>query len=87
MVQALLIIRLSLQFQHIGVLNLLIVIINIVFLYTLLKVYGYTQYLEYFDKYQIIHSLMLITTFVTVYTGFHYFYFNQKQLKTILFNK
>ena len=64
-----------------------IVIINVVFLYLLLKAYGYTQYSEYFDKYQIIYSLMLITTIVTVYTGLHYFYFNHKKLRTILFNK
>ena len=64
-----------------------IVIINIIFLYTLLNVYGYTKYSKYFDKYEIIYSLMLITTIVTVYTGVHYFYFNHKQLKTILFNK
>ena len=62
-------------------------IINVVFLYLLLKAYGFTQYSEYFDKYQIIYSLMLITTMVTVYTGLHYFYFNHKKLKTILFNK
>ena len=64
-----------------------IMIINVVFLYLLLKAYGFTQYSEYFDKYQIIYSLMLITTMVTVYTGLHYFYFNHKKLKTILFNK
>ena len=63
------------------------VIINVVFLYLLLKAYGFTQYSEYFDKYQIIYSLMLITTMVTVYTGLHYFYFNHKKLKMILFNK
>ena len=60
-----------------------IMIINVVFLYLLLKAYGFTQYSEYFDKYQIIYSLMLITTMVTVYTGLHYFYFNHKKLKTI----
>ena len=64
-----------------------IMIINVVFLYLLLKAYGFTQYSEYFDKYQIIYSLMLITTMVTVYTGLHYFYFNHKKLKMILFNK
>lgn len=64
-----------------------IVIINVIFLYLLLKAYGFTQYSQFFDKYQIIYSLMLITTMVTVYTGLHYFYFNHKKLKMILFNK
>jgi len=61
--------------------------INVIFLYILLKFYKYSNYLEIFDKYQIIYLLMLITTIVTVYTGLHYFYYNHKKLKTILFNK
>jgi CDP-diacylglycerol---glycerol-3-phosphate 3-phosphatidyltransferase len=64
-----------------------IMIINVIFMYLLLKAYGYTQYSEILDKYNVIYSLMLITTLVTVYTGLHYFYFNHKKLKTILFNK
>lgn len=64
-----------------------IVIINVVFLYLLLKAYGFSEYSAYFEKYNIIYVLMLITTLVTVYTGLHYFYYNHKKLKTILFNK
>lgn len=64
-----------------------IIIINIVLLYILLKAYGYNDYSDVFIKYKIIYALMLITTLVTVYTGFHYFYFNHKKLKTILFEK
>ena len=64
-----------------------IVIINIVFVYLLLKAYGFTQYSEIFIKYNVIYSLMLVTTLVTVYTGLHYFYFNHKKLKTLLFSK
>ncbi|MED5474829.1 MAG: CDP-diacylglycerol--glycerol-3-phosphate 3-phosphatidyltransferase [Candidatus Neomarinimicrobiota bacterium] len=64
-----------------------IIIINVVLLSILLKAYGYNDYSEVFTKYKIIYALMLITTLVTVYTGFHYFYFNHKKLKTILFEK
>jgi CDP-diacylglycerol---glycerol-3-phosphate 3-phosphatidyltransferase len=61
--------------------------INVIFIYILLKVYKYSNYSELFDKYQVIFSLMLITTMVTVYTGLHYFYYNHKKLKTLIFNK
>ena len=64
-----------------------IIIINVVLLSILLKAYGYNDYSDVFTKYKIIYALMLITTLVTVYTGFHYFYFNHKKLKTILFEK
>ena len=64
-----------------------IMIINVVLLSILLKAYGYNDYSDVFTKYKIIYALMLITTLVTVYTGFHYFYFNHKKLKTILFEK
>jgi len=64
-----------------------IIIINIVLFYILLKAYGYTHYSELFIKYNIIYILMLVTTLVTLYTGIHYFYFNHKKLKTILFEK
>ena len=64
-----------------------IIIINVVLLSILLKAYGYNDYSNLFAKYKIIYALMLITTLVTVYTGFHYFYFNHKKLKTILFEK
>ena len=36
---------------------------------------------------QLIFSLMFITTFVTLYTGIHYYYNNGKQLFRILFDK
>jgi len=64
-----------------------IIIINVVLFYILLKAYGFTHYSEIFVKYNIIYIMMLITTLVTVYTGLHYFYFNHKKLKTILFEK
>lgn len=64
-----------------------IIIINVVLLSILLKAYGFNDYSDVFTKYKIIYALMLITTLVTVYTGFHYFYFNHKKLKTILFEK
>ena len=64
-----------------------IIIINVVLLSILLKAYGYNDYSDVFTKYKIIYALMLITTLVTVYTDFHYFYFNHKKLKTILFEK
>ncbi|MAJ43441.1 MAG: CDP-diacylglycerol--glycerol-3-phosphate 3-phosphatidyltransferase [Candidatus Marinimicrobia bacterium] len=64
-----------------------IIIINIVLFYILLKSYGFTYYSEIFVKYNIIYIMMLITTLVTIYTGFHYFYYNHKKLKTLLFQK
>ena len=64
-----------------------IIIINVIFIYLVLKGYGLTEYSRLFVEFEVINGLMLITTIVTVYTGLHYFYYNHENLKTMLMKK
>ena len=64
-----------------------IIIINVIFVYLVLKGYGMTEYSSVFVQFEIINGLMLMTTIVTVYTGLHYFYHNHENLRTMLMSR
>ena len=64
-----------------------IIIINVIFIYMILKGYGFTEYSSIFIRFEIINVLMLLTTSVTIYTGIHYFYYNHQSIKMLIIRK
>ena len=53
-----------------------IIAINIILFYLINKSYHISIVINFFVEYPVIDFVMFITTFVTVLTGFHYFYKN-----------
>ena len=62
-------------------------VIIVILLFFVMKSYNLTELIWLFQSYPIIYSLMVATTLVTAYTGFHYFYFNFKTLKMLFMSK
>jgi len=63
-----------------------ITVIIIILLYLIFKSYNFGSYISFLSEFRIIYILMAFTSFITAYTGVHYFFFNFHSLK-LLFNK
>ncbi len=66
--------------------TLQMIVIYVILLYYVVLSYNFTDIVQLVMQYHIIYILMVITTLVTAYTGFHYFMYNYRTLK-LLFQK
>ena len=61
--------------------------INLILFYLITISYDIDIIADFFDKFSIIYFFMIITTFITLYTGFDYFYKNHKSIKMIILKR
>ncbi len=66
--------------------TLQMIVIHLILVYFVLNSYHWLQLSKYISQYHLIYIMMVCTTLVTVYTGFHYFLYNYAHLK-IMFGK
>ncbi|NOZ09020.1 MAG: CDP-diacylglycerol--glycerol-3-phosphate 3-phosphatidyltransferase [FCB group bacterium] len=67
--------------------TLQMIVIHLILIYFVLNSYHWVQISHYFTEYHIIYILMIFTTAVTAYTGFHYFLHNYNILKLLFVRK
>ena len=61
--------------------------INLILFYLITISYDIDIIADFFDKFSIIYFFMIITTFITLFTGFDYFYKNHKSIKMIILKR
>ena len=66
--------------------TLQLITIHLILVFLILKSYS-VAILSDLLYYELIYSLMVITTIITFYTGVHYFYHNYKTLGSLIFKK
>ena len=61
--------------------------INLILFYLIIISYDIDIIVDFFDEFSIIYFFMIITTFITLFTGFDYFYKNHKSIKMIILKR
>ena len=61
--------------------------INLILFYLITISYDIDIIADFFDEFSIIYFFMIITTFITLFTGFDYFYKNHKSIKMIILKR